>query len=109
MKNRFLLALIVFLFAEATPPAGPFPIAATLLDMQSTDTSDPFIPVKKGKGHGDGEERYEWHHRYEAYRFPAIADIRMACAASMAIGGLAITQALEAATKTNPMARTDPW
>jgi hypothetical protein len=41
--------------------------------------------------------------------FPAIADIRMACAASTAIKGSAITQASEAATKTSPMAKTDPW
>ena len=40
--------------------------------------------------------------------FPAIADIRMACAASTAIKGSAITQASEAATKTSPMAKTDP-
>src|SRR5258705_13405088 len=70
MMNRFLLALVVlFLFAEAIPPAEAFPVAATLLDMQSTDTSDAFILVKKGKGHGDGEERYERHHRHEAHGF----------------------------------------
>jgi hypothetical protein len=70
MMNRFLLALVVlFLFAEAIPPAQAFPVPATLLDVQSTDTSDAFILVKKGKGHGDGEERYERHHRHEAYRF----------------------------------------
>ena len=33
MTNRFLFALM-FSFAEATPPAGAFPVAATLLDMQ---------------------------------------------------------------------------
>jgi hypothetical protein len=70
MMNRFLLALaVLFLFAEAIPPAQAFPVPATLLDVQSTDTSDAFILVKKGKGHGDGEERYERHHRHEAYRF----------------------------------------
>ena len=41
--------------------------------------------------------------------FTAIADIRMACAASMAIKGLAITRAPEAATETSPMAKTEPW
>jgi len=41
--------------------------------------------------------------------FPAFADIRMAYAASTAIKGQAITQAPEAATKTSPMAKTDPW
>ena len=71
MTNRFLFALIVlFSFAEATPPAGAFPVAATLLNMQFRDTSDDFILVKKGKGHGDGEQRYERHHRHAAYRFP---------------------------------------
>ena len=61
MTNRFLFALIVlFSFAEATPPAGAFPVAATLLDMQSTDASDAFILVRKGKGHGDREDRFEW-------------------------------------------------
>ena len=70
MTNRFLFALIVlFSFAEATPPAGAFPVAAPLLDMQSTDTSGAFILVRKGKGHGDGEERFERHHRHEAYGF----------------------------------------
>jgi hypothetical protein len=39
---------------------------------------------------------------------PAIADIRMACAGSTAIKGSATTQASEAATKTSPMAKTDP-
>jgi hypothetical protein len=70
MANRFLFALmILFSFAEATPPAGAFPVAATLLDMQSTDTSGAFILVRKGKGHGDDEERFERHHRHEAYGF----------------------------------------
>src|SRR3981189_2142735 len=71
MTNRFLFALIVlFSFAEATtPPAGAFPVAATLLDMKSTDTSGAFILVRKGKGHGDGEERFERHHRHEFHGF----------------------------------------
>src|ERR1700716_340536 len=44
MTNRFLFALIVlFSFAAATPPAEAFPIAAPLLDIQSTDTSGAFI------------------------------------------------------------------
>jgi hypothetical protein len=67
MTNRFLFALMVLLsFAEAPPPAGAFPVAATLLDMQSMDT---FILVRKGKGHGDGEERFERHHRHKAHDF----------------------------------------
>ena len=70
MTNRFLFALIVLLsLAEATVPAGAFPVAMKLLDMQSLDTSGAFIQVKKGKGHGDGEERFERHHRHEAHGF----------------------------------------
>ena len=68
MTNRFLVALIVlFSFAEATTPAGALPVPATALDMRSTDTSGAFILVRKGKGHGDGEERFERHRRYEAF------------------------------------------
>ncbi|MBR0913833.1 hypothetical protein [Bradyrhizobium japonicum] len=70
MTNRFLFALMVlFSLAEATLPARAFPVAPTLLDMQSTDTSGAFILVRKGKGHGDGEERFERHHRHGAYGF----------------------------------------
>jgi hypothetical protein len=46
MMNRFLLALVVLLlFAEAILPAEALPFVATLLDMQSTNTSDAFILV----------------------------------------------------------------
>jgi hypothetical protein len=70
MTNRFLFALMVLLsFAEATPPAGAFPVAATLLDTQATNTSDAFILVKKGKGHGHGEEHFERHHRDQVYGY----------------------------------------
>jgi hypothetical protein len=70
MTNRFLFALVVLLsLTEATAPARAFPVATTLLDMQSTDTFDALILVKKGKGHGDGEERFERHYRHEAYGF----------------------------------------
>ncbi len=49
MTNRFLFALIVlFSFAEATPPARAFPVAAPRLDMQSTDTSGAFILACRG-------------------------------------------------------------
>jgi hypothetical protein len=57
----------MFLFAEAMPPAGAFLVAAQLVDIQSRDTSGAFILVRKGKGRGDGEERFERHHRREAY------------------------------------------
>jgi hypothetical protein len=70
MTKRFLFALIaLFLFAEAAPPAGAFPVAATRLDMRSTAAPGAIILVKKGKGHGDGEERFERRHRHEAYGF----------------------------------------
>jgi hypothetical protein len=70
MTNRFLVVMIVLLsFAEATPPAGALPIPATTLDMHSADTSGAFILVRKGKGHGDGEERFERHGRQEARGF----------------------------------------
>jgi hypothetical protein len=69
MTNRFLFALMVMFMFAATPPAGAFPVAASLLDMQSTDAFGAFTLVKKGKGHGDGEERFERHHRREASGF----------------------------------------
>jgi len=110
MTNRFLFALIVlFSFAEAAPPAGAFPVAATLLNMQSTDTSGAFILVRKGKGMATVRNASSGTIAMKPTAFPAIADIRMACAASTAIKGSAITQASEAATKTSPMAKTDSW
>jgi hypothetical protein len=70
MTNRLLVALIVlFSFAEATPPAEAIPVPAKTRDMLSTDTSGAFILVRKGKGHGDGEERFERHHRHEFHGF----------------------------------------
>lgn len=72
MTNRFLFASIVlFLFAGATLPAEAFPVPATTLDMRSTDASAAFILVRKGKGHGDGEERFERHrglHGFSSHR-----------------------------------------
>jgi hypothetical protein len=70
MTNRFLFALMVLLSqAEATVPAGAFSVASKLFDVQPTDDSGAIIQVKKGKGHSDGEKRFEWHHRHGAYRF----------------------------------------
>jgi hypothetical protein len=70
MTNRFLFVLIVvFTFAEATLPTWAFPVLATTLDMRSTDASGAFILVRKGKGHGDGEERFERHRRHKAHGF----------------------------------------
>jgi hypothetical protein len=69
MTNRFLFALIVlFSLAEATLTARTLPLPAAILDMRSTDTSGAFILVRKGKGHGDGEDRFERHRRHQAYR-----------------------------------------
>src|ERR1700730_16315467 len=67
---RVLLALIVlFSFAEATLPAVALPVPAALPNMRSPDASGAFILVRKGKGHGDGEERFERLRRHEAHRF----------------------------------------
>jgi len=106
MTNRFLFALILlFSLTEATVPAGAFPVATKLLNVQSTDTSGPFIQVKKGKGHGGGEERCGTI-ATEPTAFPIITDIRTAYAATTAIKGS--TQAL-VATKTSLMAKTELW
>src|SRR3981081_1795391 len=60
MTNRFLFALIVLSsFVEATFPAGAIPVPFAILGIQSTDASGAFILVRKGKGHGDREERFE--------------------------------------------------
>lgn len=68
MTNRFLVALMVlFSIAEATPSAGALLVRATVLDMPPADTSGAFILVRKGKGHGDGEERSELHRHHEAH------------------------------------------
>ena len=70
MLNRFPFALIVvLLFVEATPPAEAFPVPATSSLPGSPDDSSAFILVRKGKGHGDGEERFERHRRREAHGF----------------------------------------
>jgi hypothetical protein len=70
MTNPLLFTLIVlFWFTEATLTAGAFAVPAAILDLRSTDASSAFILVRKGKGHGDGEERYERHRRHQAYGF----------------------------------------
>jgi hypothetical protein len=70
MTNRFLFALIVLSsFAEATFPAYALPVPFATLAKRSTDASGAFILVKKGKGHGDGEERFERHRRHGAHGF----------------------------------------
>jgi hypothetical protein len=69
MTNRFLFALLIlFSSVEATVPARALPFPAAILDMQSSDASSAaVIPVRKGKGHGDGEDRFERHHRPEVH------------------------------------------
>jgi hypothetical protein len=70
MTNPFLFALIVlFSFAEATLTAEAFSVPAGILDLRSTDAAGAFVLVRKGKGHGDGEERFERHRRHEANGF----------------------------------------
>ena len=67
MSNRLLaISVAMFLCAEVTSPAEAFPFPAITSNMQST--SDAVILVRKGKGHGDGEERFERHHRDESHR-----------------------------------------
>ena len=67
MTIRFLIASVVVLFfAETTLPAAALPVPFAGLAIPSTDTSDAFILVKKGKGHGDGDERFERHLRHHA-------------------------------------------
>jgi hypothetical protein len=68
MKNRFLFALVgLSLFLEVTFPAGAIPFPVAPLAIQSTDATAALIPVRKGKGHGDREERFERRHHHEAY------------------------------------------
>ena len=65
---RFLSSLIVvFSLAEATLPACALSIPALTLDVRSTDAAGALILVKKGKGHGDRDERFERHHRHHAH------------------------------------------
>ena len=69
MSYRFLFALIaLFSLAEATQPAEAFPVPAIAFVKGTADVSGLFILVRKGKGHGDGEERSERHHRHDAHR-----------------------------------------
>ena len=108
-RQHDLSALIVlFSFAEATLPAWTLSVPAVTLDVRSTDASGAFVLIRKGKGHGDRDERFERHHRNQPTRLPATARIRMACAPSTAIKGSVITQASEAATETSPMAKSNP-
>jgi hypothetical protein len=70
MMNRLLFALIVLAScAEATFPAAALPVPFATLAIRSTDASGAFILVRKGKGHGDREERFERHPRHGVHGF----------------------------------------
>lgn len=70
MTNHFLFtSVVLFSFAGAMQPVEAFPIPAITLDMRSTDASGAFILVRKGKGHGDGKERFERLRGHEAHGF----------------------------------------
>ena len=58
--NRSLFTLVVLSsFLEVTFPAGALPVPIVTLAIQSTDATG-FHSCKKGKGHGDREDRFEW-------------------------------------------------
>ena len=48
--------------------AGALPVPFATLAIRSTDASGAFILVRKGKGHGDREERFERHRRHGAHQ-----------------------------------------
>ena len=103
MSNRLLaISIALVLCVEVTSPAEAFPFPAITLDIQSTGSSDAVILVKKGKGHGEGRNASSGTIAMNPIVFPVTADIRIACAASTAIRGS------EVATRTSPMARTEP-
>ena len=70
MTNRFLLAwLLGFLsFVEVTFPAVAIAFPVAPLAIRSTDAATTLIPVRKGKGHGDREERFERRHHHSRHR-----------------------------------------
>ena len=68
MTNRFLLTLVgLSSFLEVTFPAVAIAFPVAPLAMRSTDATTTLIPIRKGKGHGDREERFERRHHHEAY------------------------------------------
>jgi hypothetical protein len=67
--SRFVLPLIALFFLfDAAQPARALTIPAIIATLPSLDASGAFILVRKGKGHGDGDERYEGR-RYHAHGF----------------------------------------
>lgn len=70
MTNRFLLALVgLSSLLEVTFPAVAIAFPVAPLAIRSTDAAIALIPVRKGKGHGDREERFERRHHHEAHGF----------------------------------------
>jgi hypothetical protein len=68
MTIRCLFALVALSsFLGATFPASALPVATA--GLWSMDAAGAFILVRKGKGHGDREERFERHRRHGAHRF----------------------------------------
>ena len=68
MTNRFLLALVgLSSFLGLTFPAVAIAFPVAPFAIRSTDAAAHLIPVRKGKGHGDREERFERRHHHEAY------------------------------------------
>lgn len=63
MRSIFL-ACIMLLIVEGTKEVSAFPADASLGVERSANTADSLIPVKKGKGHGDRDERFERHPRW---------------------------------------------
>jgi hypothetical protein len=70
MTNLFLFILVVLSsFLELTFPARALPAPVPALAIQSTGAAGAFILVKKGKGHGDREDRFEWRrHGFSRHR-----------------------------------------
>jgi hypothetical protein len=50
-----------------TFPAGAIAFPAAPVAILSPDATAALIPVRKGKGHGDKEERFERRHHHKAY------------------------------------------
>ena len=68
MANRFLLALVgLSSFLEVTFPAVAIAFPVAPLAIRSTDAATALIPVRKGKGRGDREDRFERRNHHEAY------------------------------------------
>src|SRR3977135_205423 len=86
MTIRCLFALVALSsFLGATFPASALPVATA--GLWSMDAAGAFILVRKGKGHGDREERFERTVATAPTGSPVFMNIRMACTGSTAIKG----------------------